>query len=124
MQLLIVAITICFIFYLMVKRFADQRKRIENEQQFEQAGVKVSYCNGTIAIDKEVYDVKQVTGIQLTPYQSALEVQQDTDKNVVIELDDTIKPKHKIRFVSRGQAETFALKLIRALKIAGNPKMI
>ena len=84
----------------------------------------MSFCNGTIAIDRCIYDVNQVAGVTLKPLESAGQRHDNDTKNVVIQIDDHKRPTFRVNFVTRAQAEHFMLRLISALKQAGSPKAI
>ncbi len=90
-----------YLFQVSSERISDDR--------FSSNGVSVDFAGKTIAIKNRTYPVSDVTGLSWG------------EGVTTITVNDLRKPVHKIKFVTRGQAEKFAQKLTLAIAKAGGP---
>ncbi|MFA5952468.1 MAG: hypothetical protein WC807_19550 [Hyphomicrobium sp.] len=90
-----------YLFQVSSERISDDR--------FSSNGVSVDFAAKTIAIKNRTYPVNDVTGLSWS------------EGVTTITVNDLRKPVHKIKFVTRGQAEKFGEKLILAIGKADGP---
>ena len=98
-----------------------RRTVIVDENSFYQNGVRVDFAASTISIGKHTYPVNKVTGIRANTQQSKHLIGANGG-NVEIEVDDFVKPVHKVIFngysVDKDTKE-FAQRLSIAIRKAG-----
>lgn len=112
---IIIIVALGIIGYLFLKGFLNTRYTV-NENEFKQGGVTVNFKDRTININGHSFGVDQVTGMRYRSFSSNSKA-----KNVIIEIDDFKRPRHKIVFLSSGQSEKFMQRLSTALRKAGGP---
>lgn len=111
-------------FYSIIKK---RRTVVVDENSFYQNGVRVDFLTGMITIGKYPYPVNKVTGIKAhTLIQNKASILANQG-SVDIEVDDFVKPIHKINFngysVDKDTRE-FAQRLSIALRKAGGTSFV
>ena len=119
MGTIFIIIVVAAVIYFLVKQIKKSRVNV-GDDYFEQHGVRVNFKEGTISINKNIYNVNQVTGIKTITGGSV-----GTVKGVEIQVDDLKKPIHKIVIGGFGRAqENFAQRLSVALRKADGPSFV
>lgn len=117
--LILIVAVIGLVIYLI---FLNKKRTtvVVDENSFSQHGVRVDFSAGTITIKEHTYPVNKVTGIN-TVYDRR------SGGIVSIEVDDFIKPIHKVVFggtIGENQSKDFAQRLSIALRKAGGPSFV
>ncbi len=110
----IVFIGVVILIIFVIKNFMSGSHKV-NENEFEQAGVRVVFDTGKITIKGKTYDVDAVQGISSRKISSI-------GTEVTIKVDDFAKPIHRIGVTGfGGEGEKFVQRLETALRKAGGP---
>lgn len=94
-------------------------KYSNDEHQFEQAGVRVSYKSGKFFIKKKSFDVSKVSKIRT----SSGDGKRGNQSWVWIDIDDMDYPVHEIGFIQPNDAQKFAMRFSKAIEKAGGPSL-
>ncbi|MBO0929812.1 hypothetical protein [Fibrella aquatilis] len=124
MDTIIILAIIGGVIYFLYTVSKKRKTVVVNENSFYQNGVKVDFTTGMITIGKHTYPVSKVTGIKSNTLVKTKASILANQGSVDIEVDDFVKPVHKINFngysVDKDTKE-FAQRLSIALRKAGGP---
>lgn len=97
--------------YLIYKLSTTNRFKAD-ENEFEQAGVRVVFDTGKITINGKTYDVNAVQGIESTKVRFGM--------TITLKVDDFKQPLHRVNIVGFNNAgDKFIQRLSAALRKAG-----
>lgn len=119
MGFLVFSGVVVILIILITVNYLNKGSFKEDDDAFEQAGVKVKYTEGTFLFKGKKFPVSKIRALRTTTGGGKY----GNQSSVWIDIDDMKTPTHRIDFIRSDDASKFALRFSQAILKAGGPAL-